>query len=753
MTVQNTPSEVTFVGTGVQTSFVFTFRVDDIAWLSVDFVTDFDQFLINVDQEATPGGSAEYLVAPPNLQELTVTRTTPKDQLVDYTRYDPFDSESHEFALDKLTMLVQDVCASFDGHILDLDIHFSDAPADGVYYSRRNNAWEEPPFALPTDHFTLLNIGVNTHVQIDNHIADAAIHFGDAPADAQNYARNNNAWVVSPPTVTDHLLLTNIGVNTHAQIDTHIADSTVHFLEASIDHANILNIGSNTHVGIDAHIANGGIHFTVASIDHTAILNIGVNSHAVLDGHLGTLNIHFVDAPADAQDYVRNNNVWVVASAGVTDHFLLTNIGVNTHVQIDSHLADASIHFTEASIDHTAISNIGVNSHAVIDTHLANTAIHFVDAPADSESYVRNNNAWVLESPGGGLLSGQYRFSTSIVAADPGAGRFRYDNAAYASVTEIFIDDFTNPGVDISNILALITTGDRLYIQGEDDSNEFAVWNVTGPSVDNVGWFTIPVELETGGNVLGNNDRTIFVLQIGGTALSQTVQRQWFGSMATDAFVFSDFTDPTVGIQTDGLLAIAAGAGSGLSVPTAGYNFTNHPGVWGLNTGATSAGRVFLLSKFARTMHVGVGGVTRFGAWYQAPAVLSDVANRYVLRAGWSSMALPNTILEGITFEYQDNQNGGRWQGVCEDGIGETSLDTGVAVVASTYYQLEIEVNAAGTSVEFFIDKVSVGTVGANIPSGTGFGLFVSIHIMKIIGLANRASYIDAYYLHQEVTR
>lgn len=36
--------------------------------------------------------------------------------------------------------------------------------------------------------------------------------------------------------------------------------------------------------------------------------------------------------------------------AGVTDHTLLSNIGTNTHVQIDSHIADSTIHFTVGSL-------------------------------------------------------------------------------------------------------------------------------------------------------------------------------------------------------------------------------------------------------------------------------------------------------------------------------------------------------------------------------------------------------------------
>jgi hypothetical protein len=60
--------------------------------------------------------------------------------------------------------------------------------------------------------------------------------------------------------VSDHTLLTNIGVNSHAQLDSHVADATKHFTQAEIDHVNVLSRGTNTHAQIDSHIANTGIH-------------------------------------------------------------------------------------------------------------------------------------------------------------------------------------------------------------------------------------------------------------------------------------------------------------------------------------------------------------------------------------------------------------------------------------------------------------------------------------------------------------
>ena len=66
----------------------------------------------------------------------------------------------------------------------NIDAHISNG---GIHY---------PQSAI--DHTLLQNVGNNTHAAIDSHIDNGSIHFEDAPADGDYYARRNNAWSQDP---------------------------------------------------------------------------------------------------------------------------------------------------------------------------------------------------------------------------------------------------------------------------------------------------------------------------------------------------------------------------------------------------------------------------------------------------------------------------------------------------------------------------------------------------------------------------
>ena len=225
----------------------------------------------------------------------------------------------------------------------------------------------------------------------------------------------------------------------------------------------------------------------------------------------------------------------------------------------------------------------------------------------------------------GGLISSEYRFSTSIVDGDPGAGRFRYDNAVLGNVTEIFIDDFNSNGTDVSNFLALIAAGDRLYIQAEADADDFQVWNVTVDAIDETGWFSIGVALEVAGNALSNNARSLIVWQIAGdlfvTKVGTPVDNQiavWTGDGTLEGDPFFTYGDNQEQVKIEIDLNSINEVGLLLIDPDSSLN----PDGWQLMTGQGGLhdGTLILTDKPADainnrkwTVIGGVNGTTTFG--------------------------------------------------------------------------------------------------------------------------------------------
>lgn len=94
------------------------------------------------------------------------------------------------------------------------------------------------------------------------------------------------------------------------------------------------------------------------------------NSLSVLRTNLGETDVEWHDLTAADIDFVN------IASG-------LIAIDVQAAIDeldgiVDSHIADLTIHFTEASISHFDIQDIGTNTHDQIDTHIADLALHRV---------------------------------------------------------------------------------------------------------------------------------------------------------------------------------------------------------------------------------------------------------------------------------------------------------------------------------------------------------------------------------------
>ena len=116
MTVSTTKNSQSFVGDGATTDFVFTFACmnsgDIRAFLDNGEIFVGVTTVLNVDQVANPGGTTTIVPAPAVAADIDLVRETDRTQQTDYNAYDPFPAETHEKALDKLTLITQDIAAS-----------------------------------------------------------------------------------------------------------------------------------------------------------------------------------------------------------------------------------------------------------------------------------------------------------------------------------------------------------------------------------------------------------------------------------------------------------------------------------------------------------------------------------------------------------------------------------------------------------------------------------------------------------------
>ena len=126
-----------------------------------------------------------------------------------------------------------------------------------------------------------------------------------------------------------------------------------------------------------------------------------------------------------------------------------------------------------------------------------------------------DGSVWANVDPsvvgGGASFQLEWRFDTVTTASQPASGRFRYDNATLASVTEIYVNENTNGGVDASTILNALQPGNSIYVQENDDAASAVLFTVNSVT-DNTGWFTIGVTVVDSGTLHGNNRKCAWVL-------------------------------------------------------------------------------------------------------------------------------------------------------------------------------------------------------------------------------------------------
>lgn len=94
----------------------------------------------------------------------------------------------------------------------------------------------------------------------------------------------------------------------------------------------------------------------------------------------------------------------------------------------------------------------------------------------------------------------------------------------------------------------------------------------------------------------------------------------------------------------------------------------------------------------------------------------------------------------------------GNWQIVTSSNSVRTFTTTTVAIDNANFQKLRIDVNAAATSVEFYINDTLVGTHTTNIPSGAARVATSGVYLQKSAGTTARTADVDYLFLKTKFT-
>jgi len=335
---------------------------------------------------------------------------------------------------------------ALDSHLGDSSIHFTEASID---------------------HTAIQNIGVNTHSQIDTHIADNTIHssisalttgyipywdgsvWGDSPASVSgstisfdgSVIIDGNAYFDCGSTGTNAVYITRFGTSNQGlkiyAVDKdlymrYIEDSgepapgTWHFyiekdggpsyewlraendgdarfyynlsINGSLDVGGALDVGGNVLIGNNTGqekivlkgsngLANAcEIEFQESNVGNgMSLLYNSADNYLEVWDNVDTERLFYIHREGGDFNYVGSGVIG--GDFAVTGIVTGSNLNISDWDTAHNHTLDGSIHFTEASIDHTAIQNIGTHTHTQIDSHIADNTIHSSTA-AMSTGYI-----------------------------------------------------------------------------------------------------------------------------------------------------------------------------------------------------------------------------------------------------------------------------------------------------------------------------------------------------------------------------
>lgn len=375
----------------------------------------------------------------------------------------------------------------------------------------------------------------------------------------------------------------------------------------------------------------------------------------------------------------------------------------------------------------------GTNGMTVVNTNFISGQLYTntygypigVWSPVTVHAAAISGNAYMeLQVPG--TTTNRFGMTTFVttIAMD-------YPASVIASVPVAGTYTFTNTSSGAGNTGALVNGGQIFYVTAASAGNAIATVSSNGVALAST--FT-------------NLNFVDFLGPTNSTPIAVIYNRpsDKFDDPQFIVRYFSEFANGTV-TDDSNFRQVAAGSGSIAS----GTSTANHPGVWTLSTLASTTGSGAIFNSTTGTLF---GGGKTAGRWIiKTPSALSDGTDTYVIGVGFNDSSNTATPVDAAQFRYVQTAST-FWQYTCASNSVLTTATSSVTVATSTWYLLEVVVNAAGTSVDFIINGTLAGTTTTNIPIGAGRELGMRCFILKSAGTNARAMDVDYASFYQYCT-
>lgn len=116
---------------------------------------------------------------------------------------------------------------------------------------------------------------------------------------------------------------------------------------------------------------------------------------------------------------------------------------------------------------------------------------------------------------GGASIGVQYLADTASTSdADPGAGNLRWNHATQSSATQLFLDDSTVDGANMTGFWSALDAGGFAYLQHTQDQDVWQIWELTSVT-DATGYVKFGAALLASGGVFADDDPMLVTLQQG----------------------------------------------------------------------------------------------------------------------------------------------------------------------------------------------------------------------------------------------